>query len=182
MIYFGKSKTSSSTLTLAIPTNFLGQILIKWIQAINDKASTVIRIYKTLLTATVTTSSPSGATNLFCAVTAGIVASDTVIIQDVVDPQKYEVNTISSVSANVKYVTGSNLAYTYAVGAKIFLMIGTGGTTAPHFENPVGIATVSIENADAVFVEEAQDTPLLIKQDSCTSVCAMAVTGVYRAP
>jgi hypothetical protein len=116
---------------------------------------------------------------MLCTLTAGIVLNDIVIIQDVVDPTKYEIQVMGAVAANVSYTMGANLVNTYSAGAKVYGCVTAGGTSVADWIVPVGIATVDKDNATAVFVAD-KDQAIYVAMDSCTATNNYLITGILR--
>jgi hypothetical protein len=179
-IFFTNTKASSATLFNILPAKLNMQTIISWISATNDKAATVLSVWVESLKKTVSAAAASGQADVSCTATAGIVANDIVIIQDSVDPTLFERKVVSSVTANTKYVMTANLTNSYSAGATIRLMKSGGGASAAAWSFAVGIATVDKQNNTAVFVGD-KDKAILVEQDSCTTVCATHIAGVYRS-
>lgn len=178
--YFSAMKASNSTLTLALPAKANMQRVFNWLNITNDKASTTLFAHKTKLIKTSSASAAAAQKLILCTATAGVVANDLVIIQDVVDPDKYEYQVIGAVVANTSYATTANLANTYAAGAKIHCVCTGGGASAPDFSIAVGIATVEKSNATAVFVADKNEA-VLWSHSAATAICDMYMSGILRS-
>jgi len=113
-------------------------------------------------------------------VTAGIVANDYGMVQDVVDPTLYEFIEILSVQANVSYTMQTNFVNSYSAGARFHAFSIGGGATGPAWMFQVGAATVTKENDTAVFVT-GKGQATLVGFGSCTTICATHVAGFLRS-
>jgi hypothetical protein len=177
--YFSQAKIAGAGLTLALPAKTNLQRILTWLSMTNDKASTYMSIWRSTLSRA-TAGGAAGQKVMLCTLTAGIVLNDVVIIQDVVDPAIYEIQTMGAVAANVSYTMGANLVNTYSAGAKVYRCVGTGGTQAADWVIPCGIATVDKTNATAIFVAE-KDSAIYMKFDSATATCEYVVSGILRS-
>jgi hypothetical protein len=176
--YFSAAKLAGAGLTLALPAKTNFQRILTWLSVTHDKASSTLSLWKSTISRA-TLGGAAAQKVMLCTLTAGIVLNDIVIIQDVVDPTKYEINTMGAVAANVSYTLVNNLANTYASGAKVYGMKVTGGTTAADWIIPVGVATVDKTNATAVFVAE-KDQAVLVEASAVTATCDFQVSGILR--
>lgn len=177
--FFSASKTAGAALTLALPAILNMQRIVTWISATNDLAGTVLSIWFSSLFRTSTAAALSGQAVMACTTTAGIVANDIVIVQDVVDPTKYERIVVQAVAANVSYTFTTNLVNGYSSGAKIYLMKSGGGASAANWNIPVGATTIDKENATAVVVTE-KDQAMLVEFSNKTATCEFILSGVMR--
>lgn len=177
--YFSAAKVAGAGLQLAVPAKVNMQTILTYISATNDKALTVLSFWRS----TIFRATAGGAAAqkvMLCTLTAGIVLNDIVIIQDVVDPTLYEINTMGAVAANVSYTLVNNLAHTYAAGARVYGVKTAGGTSVADWILPVGIATVDKSNATAVFVAD-KDVAVLAEFSAVTATCDFLLTGIRRS-
>ena len=177
--YFSRTKAAGATLTLAVPASENMQRIITFISAENDLAAKFISFYFSKIRKA-TAGGAAGQKVMLCASTAGIVLNDLVVIQDVVDPTRFEVNTMGAVAANVSYTLANNLANTYAAGAYVYGCRITGGTTASDYAFITGAAQVEKSNASGVLVlEKAQ--ACYITFDACTATNNYIISGFLRS-
>jgi hypothetical protein len=73
----------------------------------------------------------------------------------------------------------NNLANTYGAGAKIYGCVTAGGTSVADYIIPIGIATVDVTNATAIFIAD-KDEAVYIAMDSCTTINRFLITGILR--
>jgi len=179
--YFSASKPAGAGLVLA-PGQVLGasenmQRIITFIQATNDLAATLLTFHFSKLRRA-TAGGAAAQKVMLCALTAGIVLNDLVVIQDVVDPLLCEVNVMGAVAANVSYTLVNNLAYAYSAGAYVYGCAITGGTTAPEYAMPVGAATVQLAGYPLLVLKRQQACYVVT---TCTATNAFIVSGFQRS-
>ena len=177
--YFSKAKVAGAGLQLALPAKGNMQRIINYLQVTHDKALSTLSLWHSSISRA-TAGGAAVQKVMLCTATAGIVLNDIVIIQDVVDPALYEINTMGAVAANVSYTLANNLANTYKAGAKVYGVKVGGGATVADWIIPVGAATVDKSNATAVYVAE-KDEAVLIEASAVTATCDFFVSGNLRS-
>lgn len=177
--YFSKAKLAGAGLTLALPALSNMQRILTLLAVTHDKALSTLSLWHSSISRA-TAGGAAAQKVMLCTLTAGIVLNDIVIIQDVVDPSKYEINTMGAVAANVSYTLANNLANTYSAGAKVYGVKVGGGATVADWIIPVGVATVEKSNAGAVYVAD-KDQAVLIEASTVTATCDFFCSGFTRS-
>jgi hypothetical protein len=177
--FFSAAKLAGAGLTLALPANSNMQRIINSLSVTHDKALSTLSLWSSSISRA-TAGGAAAQKVMLCTLTAGIVLNDIVIIQDVVDPTKYEINTMGAVAANVSYTLVNNLANTYDAGAKVYGVKTGGGATVAKWIIPVGVATVPKDNATALYVAD-KDEAILIEASAVTATCDFYCAGTLRS-
>ena len=177
--YFSVSKAAGAGLTLAIPASENMQRIMTFISATNDLAAKFISFHFSKIRRA-TLGGAAVQKVMLCTATAGIVLNDLVIVQDVVNPLLYEVNTMGAVAANVSYTLVNNLANTYSAGAYVYGCAITGGTTPAEYAYITGAAQVEKSNAGGVLVMNKAQA-CYVTYDACTATCNYIISGFLRS-
>lgn len=178
--YFTSTKPSNATLHLDVPADLGAQRIYTYVEATNDNAGQILEYFPSVLRRVSTGAAAAAQKVIPCTATAGIAATDIVIIQDAVDSTLIESDIVAAVAANVSYTITNNLVNSYSAGALIYL-VDAGAATVPAWSYVIGAATVTKSNGTAVFVVE-KNQALYLVFDGCTAICDIHSAGFLRTP